>query len=28
VLNDNAFVGAFSRDGLALSDTGDVYVVV
>lgn len=28
LLNDNAFVGGFSTDGLAMSDTGDVYVTV
>jgi hypothetical protein len=27
-LNDNAFVGSFGQDGLAISDTGDVYVTV
>lgn len=26
--NDNAFVGGFAQDGLALSDTGDIYVTV
>ncbi len=26
--NDNAFVGGFAQDGLALSDNGDIYVTV
>ncbi len=28
LLNDNAFVGGFGPEGLAISDTGDVYVTV